>query len=105
MQTLIDNIHDQFVRDVATGRKRGTEEIRALADGRLFTGEQAKDLGLIDRFGNFQDALDRAAELSGIRGKPVILYPEEKRPRILEFLLQGFAGSLFRILQGFPVPP
>jgi protease-4 len=105
MQGLIDNIHAQFIRDVAKGRHREIEEIRALADGRVFTGEQAKENGLIDRLGNFQDAVDRAAELAGIEGKPEVLYPEKKRPRILDLFLQGLFHALMRGLQGVPVPP
>ena len=70
LQDIIDNIHNQFIRDVALGRGRTVEEIEPLADGRVFTGEQAKENGLVDRLGNFQDALDRAAELAGI-DKPV----------------------------------
>jgi protease-4 len=99
LQNLIDNIHMQFIRDVALGRGRTVEEIKPLADGRVFTGEQAKENGLVDRLGNFQDALDRAAELAGIEGKPVIIYPEEKRKKIWEYLIQSIAegmGSVFR---------
>jgi len=99
LQDLIDNIHIQFIRDVALGRGRTGEEIEPLADGRVFTGEQAQANGLVDRLGNFQDALDRAAELAGIEGEPVILYPEKKRKKIWEYLVQGLAeamGSVFR---------
>ena len=99
LQGLIDNIHRQFIRDVALGRGKPVEEIEPLADGRVFTGEQAKEKGLVDRLGNLQDALDRAAELAGIEGKPVILYPEIKRKRIWEYLVQGLGeamGSLLR---------
>jgi protease-4 len=99
LQDLIDNIHRQFIRDVANGRGKTVEEIEPWADGRIFTGEQAKEIGLVDRLGNFQDALDRAAELAGIEGEPVILYPEERRKKIWEYLVQGLAegiGDLFR---------
>jgi protease IV len=99
LQDLIDNIHRQFIRDVANGRGKTVEEIEPWADGRVFTGEQAKEIGLVDRLGNFQDALDRAAELAGIEGEPVILYPEKRRKKIWEYLVQGLAegiGDLFR---------
>jgi protease-4 len=99
LQDLVDNIHRQFVRDVAHGRGKGVEEIEPWADGRIFTGEQAKEIGLVDRLGNFQDALDRAAELAGIEGKPVILYPEKKRKRIWEYLLQGLAEGMRGVLR------
>jgi len=99
LQNLIDNIHMQFIRDVALGRGRTVEEIKPLADGRVFTGEQAKENGLVDRLGNFQDALDRAAELAGIEGKPVIIYPEKKRKKIWEYLVQGLAEVAGNVLR------
>lgn len=103
LQGLLENIHHQFIRDVAQGRQKTIEEIEPLSDGRVFTGEQAKEIGLVDRLGNFQDALDRAAELAGIEGKPVILYPEEKRRRILEYLIPGlmewFQDFLVRMVE------
>jgi protease-4 len=103
LQGLLENIHHQFIRDVAQGRQKTVEEIEPLSDGRVFTGEQAKEIGLVDRLGNFQDALDRAAELAGIEGKPVILYPEEKRRRILEYLIPGlmewFQDFLVRMVE------
>ncbi len=99
LQDLIDNIHRQFIRDVALGRGRTVEEIEPLADGRVFTGEQAKENGLVDRLGNFQDALDRAAELAGIEGKPLIIYPEEKRKKIWEYLVQSIAEVMGGVLR------
>jgi protease-4 len=94
LQDLIDDIHRQFIRDVAKGRGKSVEEIEPLADGRVFTGEQAKANGLVDRLGNFQDAIDRAAELAGIEGEPVVLYPEEKRKKIWEYLVQAIAEGM-----------
>jgi len=93
LQDLIDNIHRQFIRDVALGRGRTVEEIEPLADGRVFTGEQAKENGLVDRL------LDRAAELAGIEGKPVIIYPEEKRKKIWEYLVQSIAEVMGSVLR------
>lgn len=107
LQGLLDNIHKQFIRDVALGRDKPLEEIEPFSDGRVFTGEQAREIGLVDRLGTFQDALDRAAELAGIEGKPVILYPERKKMRILDYLLQGLALWLEDFLVGkfgFPDP-
>jgi protease-4 len=99
LQDLIDNIHMQFIRDVALGRGRTIEEIEPLADGRVFTGEQAQENGLVDRLGNLQDALDRAAELAGIEGKPVIIYPEKKRKKIWEYVVQGLAEVMGSVLR------
>jgi len=94
MQALLDNIHNQFIRDVAEGRQKPIAEIEPWADGRVLSGEQAKEAGLVDRLGNLQDALDRAAELAGIDGKPTILYPAEKKLRFLDYLVEGLSGWL-----------
>lgn len=88
LQDLVDNIHDQFIRAVAEGRHMDVKAVEALADGRVYTGEQAKANGLIDGLGNLQDALERAGQLAEIKGKPVIIYPEEKRRRIWKRLFR-----------------
>ncbi len=100
LQGLLEDIHKQFIRDVAQGREKPIEEIEPLSDGRVFTGEQARENGLVDRLGTFQGALDRAAELAGIEGKPMILYPTRKKMRILDYLLQGLALWLQDFLVG-----
>jgi protease IV len=106
-QSLLDNIHEQFIRDVALGRNKDVEAIRPFADGRAFTGEQALEAGLVDRLGNLQDTIDRAAELSGIEGKPAVIYPEEERPNIWDFVFQGclkwFGAEVHKVLD--PVRP
>jgi protease-4 len=104
LQDLIDNIHRQFIRDVANGRGKTIEEIEPWADGRVFTGEQAKEIGLVDHLGNFQYALDRAAELAGIEGKPVIIYPEKKRIKIWEYLVRGLAEAMERAFRSILEP-
>jgi len=69
LQGMINDIFDQFVTQVANGRKMSRETVLSLADGRVFTGRQAKSLGLIDEFGNFHDAIDQAVKLAGITGR------------------------------------
>jgi protease-4 len=101
LQDLIDNIHRQFIRDVAKGRGKPVEEIEPLADGRIFTGEQAKDNGLVDRLGSFEDAIDRAAELAGIEGEPVVLYPEKEGKKIWEYLVQGIVEGVEGLFRSF----
>jgi protease-4 len=59
-----------------------------LADGRIFSGNQAKDLGLIDSLGNLEDAIALAAQMGGIKGEPEVIYPEKKRFSIFEILFQ-----------------
>lgn len=98
LQDVLDNIHRQFIRDVADGRGRTVEEVEPWADGRVFTGEQAKELGLVDRLGNLQDTIARAAELAGIEGKPEVLYPKEKRKKVWEYLIRGLLEGLEAVL-------
>jgi protease-4 len=88
LQGVLDNIHDQFIQAVAEGRNLPPEKIRPLADGRIFSGQQAKDLGLIDTLGNLEDAIAMAAEIAGITGEPEIIYPEKKRFSLLDYILQ-----------------
>ncbi|RME62490.1 MAG: signal peptide peptidase SppA [Nitrospirae bacterium] len=78
LQEVIDDVHEQFVQAVAEGRKMPVEKVRKLADGRIFSGRQAKQLGLIDELGNLEDAIKAAAELAGIKGEPRIVKPTEK---------------------------
>src|SRR4030043_386207 len=76
VQGVIDNVHQQFIQAVAEGRKMDREKVMQIANGRIFTGEQAKQLGLVDRMGNLQDAIDVVAKMVGIEGKPNVLYPK-----------------------------
>ena len=78
LQGVIDSVHNQFVRAVAEGRDMEERRVRQIADGRIFSGEQAKELGLVDRLGSLQDAIEIAAEMIGIEGKPVVIYPKRK---------------------------
>ncbi len=73
LQRIIDNTYDQFVCAIAKGRDLDKNEILLLADGRIFTGEQAKANGLIDELGNKEDAIKLAAQLAGIKKKPKII--------------------------------
>jgi protease-4 len=92
-QSLIDNMHNQFVSVVAENRKMKEEAVRPLADGRAFTGQQAKDNGLIDEIGTYQDAVAAAAKMADISGPPRILTPPKKGPSLLDLLL-GESRSL-----------
>jgi protease-4 len=74
LQALVNNVHAQFVSAVAKGRKMDEEKVRELADGRVYSGEQAKGLGLVDLLGNMEDAVAEAAKRGGIKGKPQVVY-------------------------------
>lgn len=100
MQGLIDNVFNQFVQAVTESRGMPEETVRELADGRIFSGEQAFEAGLIDDLGNFTDAVTMAAELGGLDPKqPKLIYPqEERRFSLLSLLTSDHDQS---ILEGF----
>lgn len=72
IQTMVDDLYGQFVAVVAEGRKMDPARVRQLADGRIYTGSQAKELGLVDELGTMYDAIDGAATMAGIPGKPTV---------------------------------
>jgi protease-4 len=89
-QTVVDTVYEQFVREVAEGRDLPEEQVKAVADGRILTGETALEAGLVDELGNFRDAVDLAAELAGIEGDPQLVYPRGRRSSGLEhFFAEG----------------
>jgi protease-4 len=95
-QAIIDEAYGQFVAIVAEGRDLPEEEVREIADGRIYTGKQAMELGLVDELGNLPEAIDRAAELGGIEGEPRLV--EYHRPPTL---FETFFGSLVSPFQPF----
>jgi protease-4 len=74
LQGLVDNVHAQFVRAVAKGRRLTEDKVKSLADGRVYSGEQAKGLGLVDVLGNMDDAVELAAKRVGMKAKPQVVY-------------------------------
>ena len=92
-QAMIDDIYAQFVDVVAKGRRKDAAEIRPLADGRVFTGRQAKELGLVDNLGDFQDAVLLAGELAGIPGEPSVV--ELGTRSFWQEIFRGTGGSTF----------
>lgn len=105
LQGVIDNVHAQFVRAVADGRSLDVEAVKRIADGRVFSGEQAVALGLVDAIGNQEDAVAEAARMAKIEGEPRVVLPPKKKISILELLREeaksiigeGLAGSRLRI--------
>ena len=102
LQAVIDNVHQQFIQAVADGRKMDRSKVAQIADGRILTGEQAKQAGLVDQIGNLQDAIDTTAKLVGIEGKPNILYPKRKFS-LWELLIRETVSAILETLneQGF----
>lgn len=97
LQSVVDNTHAQFVTAVTEGRSFAgmtTDEVRTIADGRIYTGEQAKGYGMIDEFGTFRDAVAYAGKLGKIEGEPKLIYPKEEKPQFLDLLVNQAAGAL-----------
>jgi len=92
-QSLIDNMYGQFVTAVAGSRKMNEADVRKLADGRVYTGLEAKNNGLVDELGTLQDAVAAAGKMAGIIGEPSIVKPGKRKITILDLLL-GDARSV-----------
>ncbi len=86
-QAIVDETYESFVQIVAAGRGLGEDEVRALADGSVYTGRQALEKGLVDQLGYSEEAIAKAAELGGIEGEPRLL-EFESEPRLLDLLTQ-----------------
>ena len=86
LQGMIDNMHTQFIESVAKGRRMKVDEIKPLADGKVWTGEQAMPLKLIDQIGDFRAAVEDTAKSVGIKGEPTIVRPEKDRKSLLDLL-------------------
>ena len=103
MQHLLDNIYQQFLSDVARNRKIPLEKLRPLAEGRIYTGEEARQLGLVDVFGNLEDAIEKAGRLGGIRGKVEAAYPP-KESTLLRYLVGDDTEETLTNLTAFTYP-
>ncbi len=99
LQGLIDDVHQQFITAVAAERDLPLETVQTLADGRIYSGRQALEVGLVDELGNLQDAIAAAAQLAGIEGKPRVVYPPDKKLRLMEYLVDEAATGLRRGLE------
>jgi len=95
-QGVVDNSYGQFLNVVAQNRKLPLDKLKKFADGRVFTGQQALGLGLVDTLGSFEDAIAIAAKLGGIKGKPTIVEPVESKT-----LSDLIFGDLFSNLHMF----
>lgn len=78
LQSVLDDVHDQFIRAVSDGRGMDFEDARKISDGRIFTGRMAKEIGLVDEIGSLEDAIALAGQLAGIKGEPEVVRKEEK---------------------------
>lgn len=92
LQTVMDDVHKQFIEAVAEGRSLEVPEVQALADGRIFTGRQAKAAKLVDELGNLDDAIQLAADVVGIEGEPKVI--EQRRRFSIRELLESKLSSV-----------
>jgi protease IV len=86
MQGLIDNMYGQFVQAVADGRHAKVEDIKPIADGRVWTGEQAAGMHLIDGIGDFREAVMETAKAVNISGEPNLVHAEKPRKSLLDLM-------------------
>ena len=92
MQALLDDVHGQFIGAVVAGRKLPREDVARFADGRVFSGVQAKDLHMVDALGGLEDAVLAAAKLAGIPTPPSVIRPR-RRFSIIDLLRNQFGGT------------
>ena len=101
LEGLIAKIHHQFVQDIVDGRRMDPEKVAMLADGRIYTGEESMALGLIDRLGNIEDAIEWAGRMGGIEGKVSAVYVGKDEFSLLDYLLgTSLKTYLVRLLKG-----
>lgn len=93
LQAVLDDVHEQFITAVADGRKMIPDDVKKLADGRVFTGRQAQKIGLVDELGNLEDAIKAASKLAGIKGEPEVVTKKEKFS-LIELLRGQFPKEL-----------
>jgi protease-4 len=94
IQGIVDDIYDQFVKTVSENRKMPRAKIVGLADGRIFTGRQAKELGLVDELGSLQDAVLLAGRLAGIKDQPEVVYGMKKKTGFWHYLMENMTSAV-----------
>lgn len=96
IQNVLDDVHEQFIEAVANARNMDINEVRKIADGRIFSGRQALEVGLVDEIGNIEDAILEAGKLGGIDGEPRVVTKKEKRG-IFDLLENKLSGGMKEI--------
>jgi protease-4 len=99
INALVADIQRQFVEDVATGRNLSVEEVQEIADGRIFSGAQAKELGLVDVLGNFQDTVEIAKDMAGIKGEVALVYSKGGKLTLWDLLLETATRFITQLLE------
>ena len=91
LQGMIDNMHGQFIQAVADGRKMKFDEVKSIANGKVWTGQQALPMKLVDQVADFQSAVEDTAKAVGIHGEPVLVRPEKDRKTLADLLFGDFS--------------
>jgi len=78
LQSVMDDVHHQFIQAVADGRSLEVSDVEPLADGRIYTGRQAKEVRLVDELGDLDDAIHIAADIAGMEGEPKVVEPRKR---------------------------
>jgi protease-4 len=94
LQSLIDNMHTQFIQAVADGRHAKEADIRAIANGKVWTGQQAADLKLVDQIADFEGAVKDTAQAVNISGEPTLVYPPKEKHSALDLLFGDVSDYL-----------
>ncbi len=94
LQSLIDSMHTQFIQAVAEGRKRKEADVRAIANGKVWTGEQAFSMKLVDQIADFEGAVKDTAKEVGIKGDPRLVYPPRRKRSGLDLVFDDVSDYL-----------
>lgn len=96
LQGVMDDVHEQFITAVAEGRKMPFDEVRKIADGRIFSGRQAVKAGLVDELGDLEFAVKAAAKMAGIKGEPEVVTKKDRSP-IMDLLSGRIPEGIARL--------
>jgi protease-4 len=101
---MVSDVYDQFVTAVAEGRGLKKEDVVQFADGRIFSGKKAKELGLVDELGGIEKAIEVAVAEAKITGEPKVIYPSKEKYKFLEQFAEGKLSmpSLFKLEYRLP---
>jgi len=105
MQGMLDNMHQQFIKNVAEGRKLKYDDVKSIANGKVWTGQQALPLKLIDEIGDFEKCVKDTAKSVGISGEPTLVRPEVEKKSVLDLLIgdaSEYLPSKAKTLQTHP---
>jgi len=95
LQSVIDNVHNQFISAIVAGRKLDRKSVEKVADGRIFSGEQALALDLVDSLGTIRDAIKLTATMAGIEGEPRTYYTKKDRG-LLDYIMENtYVGAMY----------